>query len=296
MEIRDIEIFLTLADELHFGRTADRLRVSVARVSQAIKKQERGVGAKLFDRTSRSVRLTTVGEQLRADLRPVYQGLSESLERARLAAQGKTGVLRIGMLSSNAYDLRPYWEAFRARRPEWGLQIRNVSFQRPFEPLRTGEIDVLVSWLPVEEPDLTVGPVLFTEPRVMVVNPDHELADARSVSAEAFGDHGVLKGPDSLPDYWEDAFSPFRTPRGRPIERRIVVPNLDDLFTVVGTSQVAHTLGAHAARFHGRPDIVYLPVHDGPRLRWGLVWSSDKESAPVRTLAQVVRDLGGMTG
>ncbi|MFE9662546.1 LysR substrate-binding domain-containing protein [Streptomyces sp. NPDC005955] len=295
METRDIEIFLTLADELHFGRTAERLRVSVARVSQAIKKQERGVGAKLFERTSRSVRLTAVGEQLKADLGPIYQGLSESLERARLAAQGKTGVLRIGMLPSNAYDLRPYWEAFRARCPEWGLQIRNVPFQRPFEPLRSGEVDVMVSWLPVEEPDLTVGPVLFTEPRVMVVSPDHELADRRSVSAEAFGDHGVLKGPDNLPDYWEDAFSPFRTPRGRPIERHIVVPNLDNLFTIVSTSQVTHVLGAHVLRFHVRPDIVYLPVHDGPRLSWGLVWSSDRESAPVRTLAQVVRDLGGWT-
>ncbi|MEU9030662.1 LysR family transcriptional regulator [Streptomyces sp. NPDC048383] len=295
MDIRDIEIFLTLSEELHFGRTADRLRVSVARVSQAIKKQERGVGAELFERTSRSVRLTTVGEQLRADLRPIYQGLSESLERARLTAQGKTGVLRIGVLSSNAYELRPYWQAFRARCPKWGLQIRSVPFPTPFEPLRTREIDVLVSWLPVEEPDLTVGPVLFTEPRVMVVEPDHELAGARSVSAEAFGDHGVLKGPDSLPDYWEDAFSPFCTPSGRPIERRIVVPSLEDLFTIVGTGQAVTVLAAHVTRFHARPDIVYLPVHDGPCLRWGLVWSSALESDPIRTLAQVVRDLGGLT-
>lgn len=58
VELRDIEIFLTLAEELHFGRSAERLRVSPARVSQAIKKQERAIGAQLFERTSRQVRLT----------------------------------------------------------------------------------------------------------------------------------------------------------------------------------------------------------------------------------------------
>ncbi|GAA4629950.1 hypothetical protein GCM10023196_053370 [Actinoallomurus vinaceus] len=50
MELRDIEIFLTLAEELHFGRTAERLHISQARVSQAIGQQERGVGGRLFDR------------------------------------------------------------------------------------------------------------------------------------------------------------------------------------------------------------------------------------------------------
>ncbi|MCA2221070.1 helix-turn-helix domain-containing protein [Nonomuraea aurantiaca] len=58
MELRDIEIFLTLCEELHFGRTAERLHVTPARVSQAIKKQERRVGAALFERDNRRVALT----------------------------------------------------------------------------------------------------------------------------------------------------------------------------------------------------------------------------------------------
>ena len=109
MELRDIEIFLTLAEELHFGRTATRLHVSQARISQAISQQERRLGALLFDRTNRRVvRLTPVGRQLRDDLRPVYAGLRDSLERARLAAQGVTAVLRVGMLPINGHDLRPH--------------------------------------------------------------------------------------------------------------------------------------------------------------------------------------------
>ncbi|MFD1544791.1 LysR family transcriptional regulator [Nonomuraea guangzhouensis] len=292
MELRDIEIFLALAEELHFGKTAERLHVTPARVSQAIKKQERGVGGKLFERTSRNVQLTALGERLYQDLRVVYQGLHDSMERARLAAQGKTDVLRVGMLPSNAHDLLPFWQEFRSRHPAWGLRIRHNPFIQPFEPLRNGEIDVLVSWLPVEEPDLTVGPVVFTEHRVMLVPVGHALADRESVSLEALGDHGVMRPSIVQPDYWEDAFTPFQTPSGRLIERSLAVSQLDDVFTLVGADGAVHNLAAHAARYHARPDIVYLPIHDAPLLRWGLVWRGDAETELVRALAQVIRDLG----
>ncbi|MGI5524918.1 LysR family transcriptional regulator [Micromonospora sp. CA-259024] len=64
MELRDIEIFLTLAEELHFTRTAERLHVTQARVSQAIKKQERRIGAALFERNNRNVALTPIDQRL----------------------------------------------------------------------------------------------------------------------------------------------------------------------------------------------------------------------------------------
>jgi hypothetical protein len=79
VELRDIEIFLVLAEELHFGRTAERLHVSRARVSQAIKKQERRIGAPLFDRTSRTVTLTPIGQRLRDDLQQAYDLVQSGL-------------------------------------------------------------------------------------------------------------------------------------------------------------------------------------------------------------------------
>jgi DNA-binding transcriptional LysR family regulator len=290
VELRDIEIFLTLAEELHFSRTAARLHVSQARVSQAIKKQERGVGAPLFERTSRNVRLTAVGEQLRDELLPAYRSLRDGMARARLAAAGKTGVLRVGMLPSNAHDLRPFWEAFRARHPQWGLRIRHNPFANAFGPIRAGDIDVLVAWLPIEEPDLTVGPVVYTEHCVALMSPDHRLAARDSVSIEVFADHGVIDGPAG-PQYWENAFTPFHAPSGRPIDRLPPgMASLDDMFTNVSSGDFIHNLGAHVTRYHARPDILYVPIHDWPGLRWGLVWREENEM--VRALADVVRDLG----
>ncbi|MCX5197355.1 LysR family transcriptional regulator [Streptomyces sp. NBC_00249] len=167
MEIRDIEIFLTLAKELHFGRTAERLHVTVARVSQAIKKQERQIGGALFARTSHHVSLTPLGQQLHDDLLPVHRGLQRSLERAALAAKGRTEVLRLGMTSSNVEDLRPVLDEFSSRHPACTVQIRAVGYNDPFAALRHDTIDVLLAWLPIREPDLTVGPVAYTEPVVL---------------------------------------------------------------------------------------------------------------------------------
>ncbi|MFD0539990.1 LysR family transcriptional regulator [Actinomadura luteofluorescens] len=82
VEQREIEIFLTVGEELHFGRSAERLRVSVAMVSKTIKKLERAVGAALFDRTSRRVALTPIGWRLYDDLRPAYQQILDGIERA----------------------------------------------------------------------------------------------------------------------------------------------------------------------------------------------------------------------
>jgi len=102
VEQRDIEIFLTLAEELHFGRTAERLHVSTARVSQTIKKLERRIGAALFERTSRRVTLTPVGRQLYADVGPAYRQLLAGIEHAVTAGRDIRGLLRVGFSAPRA--------------------------------------------------------------------------------------------------------------------------------------------------------------------------------------------------
>ncbi|MEU7744363.1 LysR family transcriptional regulator [Nonomuraea sp. NPDC049158] len=291
MELRDIEIFLTLADELHFGRTAQRLHLTTARVSQAIKKQERALGAALFDRTSRTVRLTPFGRQLREDLRPIYLTLADTVRRAKDTALGRTARLSIGMMPVNAHELRPFWDAFRARHPHCELRLRHASFVDPFAGLRSGEIDILVTWLPVEEPDLSVGPILFKDRRVLAVAADHELAPRASASVEdiAFYQHS---GARRTPGYWEDSFIPFHTPRGRTIERGPLVANMDELLSLVSNGEIVNLLPAHSTRYWPRPDIVWLPITDMEPLAYGIVWRTETENDLIRAFAQVITDLG----
>ncbi|WP_205121414.1 LysR family transcriptional regulator [Tenggerimyces flavus] len=99
MELREIEIFLTLADELHFGRTAERLYLSSSRISQTVRTLEARVGGELFERTSRRVLLTPLGERLRDRLRPAYDEIYRAFAEVREVASGITGQLRIALLN-----------------------------------------------------------------------------------------------------------------------------------------------------------------------------------------------------
>ncbi|MFL6110847.1 MAG: LysR family transcriptional regulator [Catenulispora sp.] len=294
VELRDIEIFLTLAEELHFGRTAERLHVSQARISQAISQQERRLGGVLFDRSNRrQVRLTPLGRQLHDDLRPVYAGLRDSLDRARQAARGITATLRVGMIPGNAHDLRGYWQAFRAQYPQWALQIRPAPFNDPFAGLRAGAVDVLVTWFPVEEPDLTNGPVIFTDARVLGVGLDHELAGRDSACLEMLADFQHANAPD-VPDYWADSFVPPRTPRGHQIVRGPMSTATEDILALVSAGDIVNVFASHAIRYWARPDVRWLPFRDFGPLVWGVVWRAETENDAIRALAKVVADLGPM--
>jgi DNA-binding transcriptional LysR family regulator len=295
VELRDIEIFLTLAEELHFGRAAERLHVSVAAVSKAIKKQERAIGGELFARDSRNVRLTPVGEQLRDDLRQVHQGLTQSLERARLAARGKTGTLRISLFPVNVQELRRYWETFRSRHPQWELRLRMSGYADPFAQLRNEQADILVTWLPVEEPDLTVGPLLFAQPRVLAVAADNALAKWSTTSLEAVSDYQHV-AIEPVPDYWFGHYIPQLTPKGRSIDRTDLVDTLEDIFIHTAMGDAVSLFPAHMTWYYPRPDIVYRPVTDMEALPYGLVWRSDAENDMIRAFARVVRELGPLPG
>ncbi|MFE9779386.1 LysR substrate-binding domain-containing protein [Streptomyces sp. NPDC005775] len=287
VELRDIEVFLTLAEELHFGRTAERLHVTPARVSQAIKKQERRIGAALFERNSRSVTMTPIGRQLFSDLLPVYRGLHEAVERAIRSAGEKTEVLRLGMLSSNVQDFRLLLDAFAARHPTCDVQIRYVGFGDPFGPLRAGEVDVQIAWLPVEEADLTVGPVVRIEPVVLVVGAGHRLARRETVSYEDLTDEVVIGG--AKPDYWREALTPSHTPSGRPLRVGPTVTTETAMLPILSNDEAVAFVHSHASRSYARADLVYVPVHDAPPAHWALLWRTATETELIRSFAHVGR-------
>ena len=214
MERREIEIFLTLADELHFGHTAERLFVSTARVSQTIKKLERQVGALLFERTSRQVTLTPVGRRLRDDLKPAFEQIEAGIERAVAAGRNVSGVLRVGFFRAAAGRfVLEVAGAFEARYPGCEVQIRENQLNDGLALLRDDQIDILFLMLPVEEADLVTGPVIVREARLLAVSSRHPFARRDTVSLNDLARDKILRAPSALPDYLQAAVVPERTER-----------------------------------------------------------------------------------
>ncbi|MEU6674109.1 LysR family transcriptional regulator [Streptomyces sp. NPDC046925] len=293
MELRDIEIFLTLAEELHFGRTAARLHVSQARVSQAIKVQERRLGGALFERTSRTVRLTDLGERLAKDLRGGYDSIQSALAEATASVNRPSGTLTLGVMGALGHELHSLTEDFTARYPACRVQFREIHFSDPFTYLRRGEADMLLVWLPVAEPDLTVGPVLLTEGRVLAVARGHELAGRTDASMEDLADHPVLTAGRDLPEPWIAAMVPSRTPSGRPVlSSGPVMKTFHEVLTQVAAGTGVAPLNAHVVRYYTHPGVLFVPLRDAPATEWALVWRTAADTAPVRAFAEFARATG----
>jgi DNA-binding transcriptional LysR family regulator len=293
VELREIKVFLGLAEELHFARTAERFQLTPSRVSQVLRDLEAKLGGELFSRTSRRVSLTPLGERFLADVKPPYDALLATLEQTHSAQRRLEGKLRLGLLAANSGGphLTMIIETFEQLHPQCEVSVSEVFFSDPLGPLRRGEIDVMATRLPIEQPDLTVGPTLAREPLVLAVADDHELADRQSVSLEDVADYLVAPITDS-PKELIDAVMPRKTPSGRPIRRvspRPTTPH--EVTNLIARGKVVHPTVPSFAEYFGQPGIRYIPIADMAPLKSGLVW---RRGATDRRLREFIRVTQGV--
>jgi DNA-binding transcriptional LysR family regulator len=292
IELREIRVFLTLADELHFARAADLLYLTTSNVSHTIRSLERKIGGRLFDRTSRRVTLTPLGEDLKARITPSYQALVEEIAQTQEAAAGVAGLLRIGFTAnSDGPELNRLTQAFQSRHDQCEIKLQEVENADPYRLLRRGLVDVLVNWLVVQEPDLTAGPTIGHRTRVLAVALDHRLAGCDRVSLEELAAERVCKPAASYPVAVSRAISPTHTPAGRPIPRVAAVRTSNEIVADVARGQMVHLTMAGVVVYQ-RKDIALIPMSDMAPLPLGLIWVTGNDSAKTRALAQTARDLG----
>ena len=271
--------------------------VSQSVVSEAIRVLERRLGVRLFDRTSRRVRLTPAGGDLQKKLTPVIESLGRVLADVRDEANDVAGVLRLApTLTTLLPPVYLLTGAFHARYPHCPVHLVTVDTQDPFAALRRGEVDVQVNWLAVDEPDLTVGPPIALYDRVVVVGPGHRLAKRESVSIEELAGETVHQPPPKLPATIADAVLPPKTPSGRPIRRAVIGHTSlawasGSLLAAVGCGEIVHiTMRGQTA--YGFQSLVMIPIRDLPPTPLGLIWRTAAEHARIRALAEVASSQG----
>ncbi|MFE5089934.1 LysR family transcriptional regulator [Streptomyces sp. NPDC056638] len=292
LERLEIESFLILAEELHFGRTAERLQVSRARVSQTIQRLERRVGAPLFDRTSRRVGLTPLGRRLLDDVEPGYRRIERGLAAAQAAAKGVEGNLVVGYLGSAAGEfVLDVIRVFTLRHRGTDVRIHETQVRTMLEPLRAGEVDVLATQLPVEEPDLVRGPVVLRIPRMLAVPANHTLAKQSTATVEDLARDRVFACSGHVPDYWQEHLAPSYTPNGQPVRRGRSAATWPETLAMVGAGQGISPVGADVAEYFTPRNVVYLPFRDAAPLEYGLVWRRAGSTARIRAFVDVATEL-----
>lgn len=291
MNADEIEVFLALADELHFTRTAQRLHLPQPRVSKLIASLERQVGGALFMRTSRRVTLTPLGARLRDQAGPHYAGLQSALDDARDYARGIDGVLRVGYtITVGGPSLSRLVEEFCARHPGCEVILHQLETWAPYGDLRQGHVDVMLNWQAADEPHFVTGPVIEYRERVLAVSRRHRLAGRQSVSVEDLGDEETEELPGSYPAALADAISPRFTPSGRQIRHTHHSHSPEDVISLIARGRIVHPTMAGVSLFL-RDDIRLITIRDMPLMPLGLIWRAADENARIRALAAAARRL-----
>jgi DNA-binding transcriptional LysR family regulator len=296
VELQELRVFFTLSEQLHFGQAAEQLRISHSRVSQILQQLEAKLGVRLFDRSSRRVTLTPTGARLRKRLTDPYEELRDVLRETRAQAEQVSGELRLGLLfpSSGGPRLQQIIELFESRHPGAGVSIRDLRYEDPLGPLRRSEIDLMACRLPINQPDLTVGPVLASDRRILAVAIDHPLATRESISVEDLADCQAHDAGGKLPREYIDTLVPPRTPSGRRIPRRhIGTPSPTQMLAMVARNELVHpTISSFPDHFR-HPGVTFVPIRDMPSMNSGLVWRAAQQSAAIRAFAQAAKDTLG---
>lgn len=158
MDLRQFDCFLAVAETLHFGRAADALHMSQSSVSEAIKALERTLGGPLFERSSRRVALTPLGETLKRGAGPAVILLKSAIDDCRRQASGKPRHLRIGFLGGGFYELyRPLVSEFKAAHPSVELEFVELTYVTHYAAVADGSVDVAFCRLPLGADGLCHG-------------------------------------------------------------------------------------------------------------------------------------------
>jgi DNA-binding transcriptional LysR family regulator len=207
LELQHLHAFVVLAEELHFGRAARRLRIAQPALSQRIQRLERTLTVRLFERTSRSVTLSDAGVALLASARALLADAERAIATTRRAALGEVGVLRIGFAASGAFGLLPrVLRAFRKAFPDVVIEFHDGALAIPVERLENGSLDVAIVRGPVDDPRLRAE-LLYRE-RICAVLPDtHPLAKRRRISLASLAADDFVMFPRERAPVFHDSLA-----------------------------------------------------------------------------------------
>jgi DNA-binding transcriptional LysR family regulator len=202
LEFRHLRYFLALAEELHYGRAAQRLAISQPPLSVAIQQLEASVGARLFDRDSKGVRLTPAGEAFRVSAQGLLGRAEDACAQAREVQAGEVGRLRLGFVGSTLFNGLAAWlQAFQAGHAKVEVVVVELNSQDQIDALLQEELDLGLVHTDRLPPALACQP-LYSEPFVACLPASHPLAALGDIPLAALSDQPfILFSRKGSPDY-----------------------------------------------------------------------------------------------
>ena len=266
--MRKLRYFVAVAEELNFGRAAQRLHIAQPVLSRQIRSFEDELGVELFARDSRGTRLTAAGAQLLTDARFLLaesKALRQRLSRADAPTVTVTVGVVPGLLATAAAA------AFEAGDPSRRAVVVQVGWSDQVEVVRRGEVDVVYAREPIDHRGLGTAPLL-EEPRDAVLPSSDPLATTASVRLADLASKRLLQDPASVPEWYAIA-----TPEHRRAGQ--TAHTVEEKLELVAAKAGFIILPRSTTAFYRRPDLRIIPIEDIGPSRVTLIWDAATENS-----------------
>jgi DNA-binding transcriptional LysR family regulator len=287
MDLRQLECFLAVAEELHFGRAAERLYLAQPTVSESIRRLERELGGALFDRSTRSVSLTDLGVAFRDEATVAYRRVEEAYDTGRQLAKRGPDAFLVGYAMDVGPSILGLIPQLTEQFPNVIVTMQEMATTTQLSALERRRLHVGVCWEPALS-DVLQGKTIGYEQFVAVVPDNHPLvalgyAPLRRLASEALIGWPRASAP-GLYGRFSDALDRTELPWS-------LVGTAIGIQNVAARVVMGHGIGiapAPMAAAHPYDGIQYLPIEDGPEIERVLVWRRDESNQAVRAFVDLL--------
>lgn len=288
-DLNQLRCFVTVAEELHFGRAAERLHIAQPALSRQIASLEAAIGALLFDRTRSNIHLTAAGEALLPRARDILARVADAARVAKRAADGTIGVIQIGFVGSATFSILPgILNAFRTSHREVELVLHAMNTAELRAALIDRSIDVAFARPGIQDPEI-VNDVVYKEPLVVALPEDDPLAAQNHIALTDLAARPFILYPrHPRPSFADtilqicraEGFSPDIAQETMEIQTALSLVSVG-----AGVSLVPEATSE--AQLNG---VAYRPIlGDAPQTQLSLAYRRDNRSAVVAAFCAVAR-------
>jgi DNA-binding transcriptional LysR family regulator len=286
-----VQYFVTVAEELHFGRAAERLHIAQPSLSHQIRRLEQQLEVTLLNRTSRRVELTAAGRVLLTEGRRL---LEQSQRAIRLTRAAETEHLTIGFYGSAANAWLPrLLRAFNKRHPDVDVSVKDLLLGG-LEDILDGGVDLAFTRLLPGQAGVEVE-VIAREPRLVAVPNSHPLSDRASLTFDDLRNESFITNPvidaQSPPVRWLAE----QARHGLPGHVAAQAASVQEILTLVATGRGVSLVPASVADHYPRADVNYVQVTDADPAVVSLAWQPGTVRAAVDAFIETARELASAT-
>ncbi|MFE2873007.1 LysR family transcriptional regulator [Embleya sp. NPDC059259] len=282
LETRELEYFVAVAEELHFGHAAARLAIAQPALSKAVRRLESRLGVTLLERSSRHVALTLAGEALLHHGRHALNAVGAAAEKARRAGDRQAHLRLVIKPGGDANLLSGILAAYAGRPDARRVDILFGGATDRADYVRDGRADVALLYAPFDDMTGLDHETLMVEGRVVILPPDHRLASHPEVT---------------LADLARETLPRWKGVRWTGAPETEPGPEVTDAAEALHMIRLGRTIAmlprSLAQPMH--PDLVYRPVIDAPHSELVLAWAQQDRRRLVASFVAAAVDAAGMT-